>query len=455
MDNVLGVEIYRSTLYHEYGPVKGALMVEKGMEHLTEQIKILHDAITNGEIVDGKRRILSDDGMKDAVEKIAAFTRLKRLVTVSQEFGRYESKVWDVVTAAASEGKDITKEQSLLINIGLAVNADLRMADEIRKGSEDIVKNKLFEVNQTSELDADVKRFAELEKLLVDAKTKLAFYSGDPNTLDYQNKLALAYKEVRDIHNQFREAYNEYAKVKNRLQTFIKMNESKGRRWKLAKGILYWGTIGGYSAPRLIAEKSFGKDHKWSRTIFMGTAGFAMWSIYGVYNMAILLSITKVLGFFGFAGVEAFFRKLYANTIGRLMKTDPPPGVTDPGLPSGAVDKDTLSTWEIIGFGAIAAAIMAPGVVIPGVIRLVKTVIGGVGSIARGGKGRGRPALGKKPGVGAGAPPDIDKAIEEIKKGQQQGNPFLVKKGIDKLKRAKQMGLPVPKGYIDGLSWGF
>lgn len=456
MDNVLGVEVYRSSLYNEFGPVKGALVVEEGMKHLTEEIALLNDKIANGEIVNGQRRPISDDAKKAATEKIAAFTRLKRLVAVSQDYGRYEAKIWEVVTSAMSEGKDIAKEQTLLIGIGLSVNADLRMADDIRKGSEDIVKNKLFEVEQGAELDADIKRFGVLEKLLVEAKTKLSFYSGDPNTLDYQNKIALAYKEVRDIHNQFREVYGEYAKVKARLEVFIKMNESKARRWKLAKGILYWGTIGGYTGPRRIAEIAFGKEHKISRFFFMGTVGAVMWSMYAVYNMSVLWLITKILGALGFHTLEVAFRKVWKNTLGRLTATDPPNGVSDPGLPEEK-DEDVLSTWQVLGLGTVAAAIFAPKIVIPGVIRLVNTVIGGIGSIARGGKGRGRPALGKKPGAGAGAgaPPDMNKAIEEIKKGREVGNPFLVKKGMDKLRRAKQMGLPVPKGYIDGLSWGF
>jgi hypothetical protein len=124
------------------------------------------------------------------------------------------------------------------------------------------------------------------------------------------------------------------------------------------------------------------------------------------------------------------------------------------GLPGST----SLGVWEIAGFGLLAATLVAPHKVIPGITRLVKTVVGGVSSIFGGGKGRGRPALGKKrpiAGPGAGAPPDLNKAIEEIKKGQKEGNPFLVKKGFDKLKRLKEMGLPVPKGYIDGLSWGF
>jgi hypothetical protein len=120
----------------------------------------------------------------------------------------------------------------------------------------------------------------------------------------------------------------------------------------------------------------------------------------------------------------------------------------------GEKEPQPYTLWQIIGFAALGATIIAPHKVIPAALRLAGNVVGGVTSVIRGGKGRGRPAGGGKKAIGAGAPPDVNKAIDDIKKGQADGNPFLVKKGIEKLKRAKQMGLPVPKGYIDGL-FGF
>ena len=270
-------------------------------------------------------------------------------------------------------------------------------------------------------------------------------------------------KEIRFNAGEIAKEFKNYYDAGKNLQSFLRQLEARRairqrreNRWNKAKEIAEMVFFGPFMLS-VKARRDYAKA-KYMQAIYefvFALGALVLWSVTWLYiSRKVFGALRTVDPFFG--GPRGLWDVLYNltnkgwNSVWKLVD----PGVDDVTKPSN-VDRNqkdkAFSFWEIAGLALLVGTVVQPGIVIAGMTKLVGAVTRGVAVVA-GKKVRGRPAgIVKKPGVGPGAPPNVGRAIEAIKKGRADGNPFLVKKGQDALRKAKAMGIPIPQGYIDGL----
>lgn len=472
--SVLVAQALRSHLGVEFG-LKYAEQEPALIAHWENVIKTKMDIIANGKFDVAGNRVKLDAAESDVMKREVA--RLERLKDTFKDIEKHDAtweKLYEDLAKREKQGPDKALGNERRVVKVLEDIASIRSTyakdyspkkGEYSGAVNSIIDYVPFKDTAGLRLVGDALRYSQTYKETVDV-----FVDKLKKLDDAFARLVDALPEKRpdsDLHvNRFLEDYevkiSQYVAAHRELENAMRVAGARKTiyvvheaRWRIAiSSPLALVELGKY-----VRNKAVGKSRILALVsiliveapLLIVNATLLAWGVY--YSSIIVAWIPAVNQARNLLGdgldlIWNFAGRIFPNTDtgrGRGGKTgqsfDPPTG------------KEPLGIWEIVGLGALGAVIIAPHKVIPAALRLVNTVIGGVSSIVGGGKGRGRPPGGGKKAVGAGAPPDINRAIDDIKKGQAQGNPFLVKKGIEKLKRAKQMGLPVPKGYIDGLGW--
>jgi hypothetical protein len=265
--------------------------------------------------------------------------------------------------------------------------------------------------------------------------------------VDYNTYIQSGNAELIERHlAEFSRARERADKLRARLTNRIFVYEWKAKILKW--GTRFWNCTGGlaYSGPAYVAKHILPGYKLVQYPFSVVTLGLAMAAtlLYGYVVVKILSYVPWMKKIF------APVADLAENGFTGVFGGADPNANNYWGVPvEGAGKKEPLGIWGMAGLGVALAAVLSPRTVIPFVVKTISGLTRGIGGIVGGKPGRGRPAGVKKPGVGPGAPPNVQKAISAIRRGREEGNPFLVKKGVEALKKAKAMGLPVPKGIID------
>jgi len=335
------------------------------------------------------------------------------------------------------------------------VNAEMSQADLDRNDyfakegiySDTVLKIVKYEKFQ-GENPVEAKMVEELKSALADLRNKhaaLDTYRGNKSKIEYVDYVRNPDQGKQFLADYYR-AKERLEVIRDRLTTRMNFYEKRNRLLRWGKNFWDYSVFLAYTGPKYIREKLLPQT-KWVQTPF----AVAMLPIGLGATYLFAYVIVKILSFVPwakaiFAPVAELAETGFATVFGG---TDPHGSDYWTAPVENVGKKEPLGIWGMAGLGVALAAILSPRTVIPFVVKAVSGVVRGIGGVVGGKPGRGRPPGAKKPGVGPGAPPNVQKAISAIRRGREEGNPFLVKKGVEALKKAKAMGLPVPKGIID------
>jgi len=461
-ESELAAVTFQAKLEETYGAQIGE-MTKETVEYLDKQAKIIEEKLKEGEPSpldpSVKIPVKNAEELNDKAITLRMFSQSLTAYLIPE--GRLKLSAMEAAAFHEAEGRRIAEERKADPNAAPGEEQFKKVWADMVKADQDI-KNYFSKEGLHSETILKIINYPKFKgedkvesKTVEELKNALAALNGAHKSLEVyrEHKSDLDYR----IYNRTPELGHQYLAEYNRAKEVV--DQLRGRltnrifryEWKakvLGWGKFFWNWTGGigYMGPRYIAREILPPMKLVQYPFGVVTAGLAIGTTL-LFGYAVVKILSYVPWFKNiFAPVAELAENGFTGVFGGA---DPNANNFWGGGIEEAERKKPLGIWGMAGLGVALAAILSPKIVIPFIVKTVSGVARGVGGIVGGKPGRGRPAGAKKPGIGPGAPPNVQKAISAIRRGREEGNPFLVKKGVEALKKAKAMGLPVPKGIID------
>jgi hypothetical protein len=394
----------------------------------------------------GARREASPDEIKNRQTKIDALKALQAGLKIAME-GRYDPNMLqlfaDVQTQLNNALTQVETSQGISMSTFQQLFADIvKLSDTIN----------VYE-NDAAEFKADIATFKGDPRYNTDSnyRARVDQYQDNANALsslkkgfDFYRKLDIdkidksTLDKIKGDFTQAQKALSDMIAAKKTFDdaTFkTRMKKIAAQGWQL---VWNWGVLFGPTLGKLISLKATNTTFTWviklvNGAIWLGWATAVGWLVTRFVPFGTMLKgILKAVWPFS----DNTRKGAQQSAWGSQYQPD---------------EDEGISLWQVLGVGLAISAIVKPGVVIPGIMKIVNGVLG---IFKGGGKGPGRPPKGKKGILGPGRPVDVNKAVDELERARQNNNPVGVNKALSKLKKAAKQGLPVPAGLI-GLGWRF